>query len=319
MRKFFWLFSGLWFGGLLLLAARADTFPLADGSSVSGDIIKITEAGLTFRQADATYTNLLWTKFSQEGLKQLAQNPKIAPLVEPFIIVPRAARMDQAELRLQPVTRLELPAKPSVFGGLFSSPVGLLLLLLIYAANLYAGYEVAICREKSVPLVMGLSAVLPLAGPAIFLSLPNTSAAPPETRAEAAAVAAEAAQATVAAAAAAAAVAEPAKPEEIHIVAASWQPGGTKTPPQVFQRGQFTFNRRFFETRFPGYFGSVRPEEDRNKQLVLKTVKGEFTVERILSVSTNDMSFETMSGGAKQEVPLPFADIQEMQIITKDP
>jgi hypothetical protein len=306
VRKILWTISGLWLCGLLL-AVRADTFPLADGSSLAGDIIKFTESGITFRLTDETYTNVLWTKFSQDGLKQLAQNPKIKPLVEPFIEIPAAELPRKAEVQIQPVQRLDLPPKPSLIGGLFTSSAGLFVLFLIYAANLYAGFEVAVCRGKPIPVVMGVAAVLPVAGPIIFLSLPAPAApVADETPVEAT----DQAGFTV--------PGNEQKPEEIHIVAASWQPGTTKTPPQIFQRGQFTFNRRFFETRFPGFFGSVRRDEDRDKELILRATKGEFIVERIASVATNDISFETLQGGAKQAVSLPFGDIQEIQLKTKD-
>ena len=155
---------------------------------------------------------------------------------------------------------------------------------------------------------MGVVAGLPVAGPILFLSLPipvePLAEPPPE-------VAAAAEQSFTVPGM------EPPK-DEINIVAASWQPGTSKTPPQIFQRGQFTFNRRFFETRFPGFFGSVRGDEDRNKDLVLKATKGEYAVGRILSVSANDLQFETLQSGARQEVSLPFADIQEIKIITRD-
>jgi hypothetical protein len=65
------------------------TLQLADGTTVSGDIVSSTENGVVFRTDGDKYSDRLpWIKFSQEGLKQLAQNPKIEPLVEPFIEAP---------------------------------------------------------------------------------------------------------------------------------------------------------------------------------------------------------------------------------------
>ena len=46
-------------------------------------------------------------------------------------------------MKVQEVSRLELPPKQSLFSALFSSSVGLVMLILIYAANIYAGYEIA--------------------------------------------------------------------------------------------------------------------------------------------------------------------------------
>ena len=67
--------------------------------------------------------------------------------------------------------RLERVAKHSLFGAFFGSGLGVLILLLLYAANVYAAYEIAIFRARPVPLVCGVAAVLPVAGPLLFLAL----------------------------------------------------------------------------------------------------------------------------------------------------
>ena len=166
---------------------------------------------------------------------------------------------------------------------------------------------------RPVEVVMGVSAVLPIVGPAIFLSM-----MPPPVLAEAAEAAPEAP-----------AELEPHRfavpgappPEDIHIVAASWQPAGADKPhvePQVFQRGQFMFNRRFFETRFSGFFGSIRGDDDRHKELVVKATKGEFIVQRISRIGANEAHFEVVKAGVHQEVIVPFADIQEVRVNPKE-
>lgn len=82
---------GFWLCGLLV--ARADTFTLADGTSITGDIVgNPTDTKMTLRLGDSTYTNLMWGKFSQESFRQLAKNPKIKPFVEPFIEIPESER-----------------------------------------------------------------------------------------------------------------------------------------------------------------------------------------------------------------------------------
>lgn len=70
--------------------ATGEQFQLNNGSSVSGSIILFNENSVTLRMSDGTYTNMAWLKFSQNTLKQLAQNPKIKSLVEPFIEKPVA-------------------------------------------------------------------------------------------------------------------------------------------------------------------------------------------------------------------------------------
>ena len=104
----------------------------------------------------------------------------------------------------------------------------------------------------------------------------------------------------------------------------SWQtpgaaPGTSAAPPaQVFQRGQFTFNRRFFETKFPGFFGVVRRDADKDMALIVKTMRGEFVVQRIVRIAQDDMHFQIVKGEASFEEMVPFADIQEIQLKPKD-
>ena len=185
MRKLIWIISGLWLCGLLA-AVHAATFSLADGTTLTGDIVQFNDVGVIFRTADDKYTERMpWTKFSQDGLKQLsAANPKIEPLVEPFVEIPASERPHRPEIKIHDVTRLDLPPKQSLIGALFSSSVGLVALLLIYAANIYAGFEAAIFRMRPIGLGMGVAAVLPVLGPVIILSLPTvvqTEAAPAES------------------------------------------------------------------------------------------------------------------------------------------
>lgn len=322
MFKIFCTLSGFWLCGLLA-ASGALALPMADGTTLAGDIVSFNDAGIILRTADDKYTDRLpWLKFSQGALLMLytnAQNAKVRPYVAPFILppAPAAAQKPKPAVKINEVSRLEPPDSAPVFGALFSSPVVLVALLLIYAANLYAGYEIARYRSRPAGLVMGVSAVAPIAGPIIFLSMIPRAAA--EETAE-----------PVEAVAPAPAEQEPHRfavpgappPEEIHIAAASWQPAGGDKPrveAQVFQRGQFMFNRRFFETRFPGFFGSIRGDDDRHKEMVIKATKGEFVVERVTRIGPNDAHFEVVKDGVHQEVIIPFADMQEVRVHQKGP
>jgi hypothetical protein len=309
--KIFLAISGLWLCGLLA-AAGADTFPLADGTSLTGDIVTFNDVGIIFRTPDDKYTERMpWTTFSQDGLKQLsAANPKITPLVEPFIEIPESERPPKPEIKIQDVTRLELPPRQSLIGALFSSSVGLVVMLLIYAANIYAGFEAAIFRARPVGLGMGVAAVLPVLGPVIFLSLPTvvqSEATPAESVIES-----EEQKFTVPGTTA---------NEEIQIVAGSWQtPGAVTEVPaaQIFKRGQFTFNRRFFETKFPGFFSVVRRDTDKDMVLIVKTMRGEFVVQRIVRIAQDDVHFQIVKGEASFEEMVPFAEIQEIELKHRD-
>ena len=306
MRKILLTIFGFWLCGLLL-AARADSFTLTDGSMLSGDVVKSDQTTLMLRMANDAYTNVEWSLLSQDTLKHLAQDPKIQPLVAPFIEPTVAAHPAKPEIKLQDVARLELPQKTSLIGGLFSSSVGLFILFVIYLANLYAGYEIAICRGRPIPVVVGVSALVPFIGPVIFLSLPVMFAsARTEEPVEA--------EAPPAAEPGASAPAAEQPKEDIHISVASWMPSAEPAPPtkpqtEIFQRGKFTFNRRFIETKFPAFVKGTSGD----MMLVVATLKEKFVTQRIAQIGPNDMQIIC----ADSEVTVPFADIQEIKLNPK--
>jgi len=305
---------GFWLCGLLL-AGAAETFPLTDGTDITGDVISYNDNGVVFKLDVSRYSpRVPWTKFSQDALKELSKNPKVRLLAEPFIETPPVQRVKKVEVRtLNEVTRLQLPSRGSLIGSLFSSSVGLIALMLIYAANIYAGYEIAVVRSRPIAMVMGVAVVLPIVGPLIFLLLPVR-----ETSREAAAM-----QPVTAAQTFAVPSSNQPAAAGIHIVEASWQGKSSVAPtvnpnePQVFQRGQFTFNRRFFETKFSGFFAVVRRESDKSLVLTVKTGRANMIVERITRITANEMHIEASMGGGKQEVMVPFAEIVEVQLKQK--
>jgi len=200
---------------------------------------------------------------------------------------------------------------------------------LIYGGNIFAGYEAAVFRARPAGLGIGLAAALPIIGPIIVLSMPTTPPPPEPVAPEVAAAHAEPqrfavpGQSPPAPAApsthAARATPAPTVGEPIHIVASGFS--GAPPPPasntEVFQRGQFIFNRRFFETKFRGFFGIARAEADRGKALTIKTPGALLTVERISQVSANDLQVEVLQGGERQQITVPFADIQQVQLTSK--
>ena len=327
MRKILCIIIGLCLCGWL--SARAETYPLTDNTSISGDIISFNDDGVVFHTSDDKYTDRVpWTKFSQDALKLLANDkkfnakePKIRDFAEPFIETPPKAQ-NRAPIVIHSVTRLELPPKQSVIGAMFSSSLGFLLILLIYAANIYAAFEIAIFRARSVPMVMGVAAILPIIGPIIFLSMPTDipqgateedmqmeTGAPPEG------IAPTPSHSSPGAAASAAS----ATTESVHVAApAGWQAAAAIPETQTFQRGQFTFNRRFFETKFSGFFGMTRHGANKDMVLLVKTGRVQHVVERISRIAANDIHLEVLAGGTHQEIMVPFAEIQEIQLKHKD-
>jgi hypothetical protein len=87
---------------------------------------------------------------------------------------------------------------------------------------------------------------------------------------------------------------------------------------QTFARGQFTFNRRFIETKFAGFFGVVRHGADKDMVLIVKAARGVFTCIRISRIAANDFHVEVHAGHASEEIMIPFQEIKEIQLKHKD-
>lgn len=318
MRKFL-IFLSLWLG-LEAGVWAADSFVLTSGASFSGDIVKFDDYDVMIHTTSDTYTNVAWPRFSQETLKLLSENPRLAPFASPFIEPTPAGVPPKPQVRVNPVVRMALPGHPSVVGGLVHSSLGLFLLFVVYVANLYAAYEVAVVRGKSVGAAMGTSAVLPIIGPVIFLLQPITQTSaveeappedlPPETAPAGAPPAAGAAEPAPAGAPAA-------QPhEDIQIVSASWQPAQEerKPQPQVFARGKFTLNKRFIETKFANYIGEPKGDA-KNFTMEVKTLKDAIPVECIKQVGQMEAILETPTG----QLTVPFADIMEIKLTPRPP
>lgn len=282
----------LWLG-VVAWSSGAETLTLTDGASLSGTIIKFDDNGLTLRLPGEVYaaTNLSWSRLSQESLKQLQASPKIKPLVEAFIEPDESQRPAKPQIQIKEVTRLTQPANPSILGGLIHSSAGWVLLLVLYLANLFAAYEVSIFRGRPAWQVMALAAVLPVIGLIIFLAMPSvvTEEPPPEGAGEGEAEAAPPVEVV----------------EEVQVVEAA--PVEATAQPVIFTRGKFTFNKRFVETKFAGFVGSLNGD-GLKYVMAIKTLAGEFAVEKIAQVGSTDMILETAQG----QVSVPFGEIQEI-------
>lgn len=311
----FLLILGLIMCVVLAVPLRAETFKLNNGQTITGEALTASanDAGIQIKVDEGKYERVPWANFSQEDLKQFAQTKKLEPLVEPFIEVSQEQKLKKTEVNIKEPTRLERPPAKSLFGALFSSGLGLLIVVLLYAANLYAAYEVALFRAHPVPLVCGVAAVLPVVGPIIFLSM-RTKIQPTQASWETAEAAPQAEainpmQDTAAAE----------HPSALKLSHTEAEHGAPAVPASTtFQRGQFTFNRRFFETKFPGFFAVVRRDAEKDMVLVIKAARGQFVGQRITRIAANDLHLQVTKGHASEEVMIPFVEIQEIRLQHKD-
>lgn len=305
--------------GLLGTSVRADEYKLTSGETLNGEVLSTsaTDQGVQVKIGEGEYKKVPWNSFSQEDLKNFVKNPRMQPFVEPFIEPNPEEKIKKTEVNIKQPPRLERPARESLVGAFFGSTLGVMVMLVLYAAIIYAGYEVAIFRAQPPLLVCGLSAIpgLGFLAPIIFLSIGTkvkAAEAPLEAPPDAAAP-----------------VAADDEVNPMHAEGAT-HPTGLKlhtdtdaakpaTPETItYQRGKFTFNRRFFETKFPGFFGVVRRDADKDMVLVIKSARGEYIGQRISRIAANDLHLQVQRGSASEEVLIPFTEIQEIHLKHKD-
>jgi len=304
---------------LMAAPASAETFKLTNGETVTGEVLvaSANDVGAQIKIGEGEYKRVSWANFSQEDLKKFGKVQKLQAFVEPFIEISSEEKIQKTQPTIKQPLRFDRPTNRSLLGALFSSSVGLFMLLALYATNIYAAYEVSIFRAQSPALVCGVSAVLPVAGPIIFLSMP-TKMAPPEATWETAAPPAADAEGGAATLnpMQSEGAAHPAGLKLAHVEGEKEEAGLPATT--TFQRGQFTFNRRFIETKFSGFFGVVRRDADRDMVLVIKSARGEYIGQRVSRIAANDLHLQVQRGHATEEVMIPFQDIQEIQLKHKN-
>jgi hypothetical protein len=319
VRRYFSIFLAL----ILCLAASAraaESFRLANGETLTGELLTASanDAGVQIKVGDGKYERVPWANFSQEDLKKFVQIQKLQPLVEPFIEITQADKIKRTEVPVRQPDRLDRQPSRSAIGALFSSGAGLFMLILLYAANVYAAYEIALYRARPLGLVMGVAAVAPVVGPIVFLSMPTRITAaveePVVTEGHAPGAAAAASTADVNPMLGEG-VAHPAG-LKLHHEEAAAGPEHSYPAPITFQRGQFTFNRRFFETKFPGFFRLVLSDAEKDLVIVIRTPKNEFVGKRISRISMNELHLVLPNNTS--ETSITFSEITTVILKHKD-
>lgn len=280
-------------------------YRLTDGTTVEGDPVSPNERGVVIRGPGGQYSSrIAWDRFTQESLRELARDKKLAQFVEVYLI-----EEDQPEEQARPPLpkprpvegKLSRPENPAFWAGLAGSSIGLLILFGLYAANLYSAYEIAVYRARPLAMVVGLAAIVPVIPQIIFLALPTRIPKEEEQVGAAAEVAAGAGAAA------------PVVGAGLHLAQETPAPAATKpAEPTIFKRGEYAFNRRFFETRFSSFFGMVR--RDKSQVMILKTAKQQYVVNRITRITATDMHVEVQKGAAVEEIPVSFTEIVEVEL-----
>ncbi len=308
-------------GVLFACGASGATFKLLSGEAITGEPANFNPQGVVFKLPDGNYGSRVgWTNLSQESLKQINTIERAKQFIEPYLEPDEAELAElkkKAEIKVRAPERLERPDPKAGMGALTTSGITLLGFLLIYLGNVYAGYEAGVFRNYHPALTTVVAAVLPFIGPIIFLCMPTRMQ---KTHDELSAESMAAHQAALAQAEAEAAAANAPTPEEIAaqeaaaaeaaIVAAE----AARNAVTTFSRGQTTFNRRFFETKFAGFLRMVPGEEERDKVLYIKSARGEHVGPRFSRIQANEVVLQIRQGTATADVVIPFNEIYEVQI-----
>jgi len=297
-------------------ATRAETFDLVSGGSVSGEIISANAQGLVVKLADGSFAPRVgWTNFTQNALKELVKNPKVKNFVEPFVDTEEeaTAKKAAAEINVKPVSRLQRPDSKAGLAALFRSPLSITLLFVLYLANLYAAFEVALFRNYPIAAVCGVAAVAPVLGPILFICLPRRLQQQQREQTEEQLAAEHHAEHLVLPGG------EEVAEESGHGHAEHVPAGGPSLPaPILYQRGLYSFNRRFFETKMSGFLRVVPGEAEKDMLLHVKSSRGEHVATRISKLTPGELYLHVVKGGASSDVMIPYTELAEIQIRHKD-
>jgi len=289
--------------------ASGAAYSLTDGRAIEGEPISFNPQGVVLKLADGTFAPRVgWTNFTQEALKELYKLPKAKPFVEPYVEVdePDADKKPALEIKPKPIKRLERPDPKAGLGAIFSSPVTVVLFLLLWAGNIYAGFEIGIFRNYHPAMVAGIAAVAPVFGPVIFLCLPTRiQKSQDELAAESMAQYGEGEAAPT--------LSVPGSHD-----AAEGEDGAAVAAPvsrvTVYQRGQTTFNRRFFETKFAGFLKVVPGDAEKDMVIAIRSARGEHSGSRLTRILQNELHLQVAKGDATSDVIIPFSEIYEVQV-----
>ena len=289
------------------------TYTLTDGSAVEGEPISFTLQGVVLKKTDGTFApRVAWTNLTQEALKEFYKLPKAKTFVEPYVEIdePETDKKPAIEIKPKAIKRLERPDPKAGLGAVFSSGVTLVVCLLLWAGNIYAGFEIGIFRNYHPVMVAGVAAVAPVLGPVLFLCLPTrVQKSHDELAAESmAAHGGEHAPQTLT-------VPGSHAVEEAVADAAEPAPQSRVT---VYQRGQTTFNRRFFETKFAGFLKMVPGDAEKDMVIYIRSARGEHSGNRLTRILQNEIHLQVAKGEATADVIIPFGDIYEVQVKPKE-
>lgn len=321
----------------MMLQSNAATYSLGDGSTIEGIPISFNKDGVVFKTSSGAFLpRTPWNKLSESALRLLQAEAKGPPsqdtaFITPYLSSPETENTTASEWKeidpKQP-SKVEIPSGRIGFWTSFTSPVGLLILFVVYLANLYAAYEITLYRRLPLVLSCCIAAVVPIAGPVALLCIPlrmfNFQEDPNEIE-ESSGKPTPPANADSPAGfptihpSSAMSPSLDAPPLGLNMPGATQPAQSSSLPPSVtFKRGEFVFNRRFFETKLADFLKVIPSEKEKDFVLRVKSARGEFTAKRITKITPADYTLLTFKGDATAEETIPFPETYEIEIRHKD-
>ncbi len=326
------------------------TFKLKKGGEVTGMVKYVSGAGIIFKKKSGSNTSRYeFREFDEESLKKLIKHPKVRQYAGGLLGAVAGADGGSA-VALPPPPKQEaldsptvgkvedrpaLPEPRNIFGALFGTGAGWIMLLTIWAGNIWAGYHIGIYRRWNKWMVPGIAAVAPILAPIAFISMKpkkfekKGGEAQEEddgkpAKKKGAAVARPVAKAKVvtarpgggaAAGAARAGGAAPAAGGGAPIAAPKAGGAPEALEAVAYVKGEVNINKRFVETKFAPFFKLVPDEPYRSGWLCFVTTRGEFWAKRIPKITQTDVTIQCpQEGGGTIDQVCQIADIKEIHI-----
>lgn len=299
---------------------------LTNGDIIEGTVADVDQNGIVVRRDIGGFARRAnWMQLTQKSLKKIRRlgqtDPKryrgAAAYAEPFI-EPDESKMEK-NLSPGPVKGLIPPPLPSSVEvaskvAAFGSGGGIGLLVAIALGSMMAGLGVAAFRESNALLVAGVSLVLPIIGPILFLVKPKVEYEDEydedeEYEYEEVETPGGATMTDTGGGAVAGMMPEAKK---MSFAQTGSKKSGLKA--QSWTRGDTKFDRSFFQNNFPNYFKTVIGATEREFVLALKTGKREYVGQRIKRISGTDIHMELLNS---KEQKISFSEMGSVELRPK--
>ena len=299
---------------------------LTNGNIIEGTVADVDQNGIVVRRDIGGFARRAnWMQLTQQSLKKIRRLGQVDPkryrgaaaYAEPFI-EPDESQMEKS-LPPGPVKGLVNPPLPSSVEvaskvAAFGSGGGIGLLVAIALGSMMAGLGVAAFRESNPIWAAGVSLLLPIIGPVLFLVKPKVEYddeydEDEEYEYEEVETPGGATMTDTGGGAVAGMMPEAKK---MSFAQTGTKKSGLKA--QSWTRGDTKFDRSFFQNNFPNYFKSVIGATEREFVLAIKTGKREYVGQRIKRISGTDIHMELLNS---KEQKISFSEMGTVELRPK--